>query len=410
MLPTDYMLPCLAQMEELVQNYHSSLVLCTATQPALEGLFQKKWNIRELCPQKEEQFAFFKRTEFILMGKVSTEELEDRLIEETQALCIVNTKARAQSLYQRLKERGAEHVYHLSTAMYPKHRKEVLEEVRQRLKGSDECILIATSLIEAGVDVDFRSVYRQLAGIDSIVQAAGRCNREGRRSVEDSKVYIFTFSEKEYMPGQRQQMDVASSLMDEQVDFSAPETARDYFKKLYYLRRNELDKKKIMDEFQRGVYNFSTASKKFKLIDEHTVTIFIPQEEDAKQLLKEIRYKVYLEGEKLGALIGRRGETLDAIQQLTNYSINRGSEKNRVRVQVDAENYREKREQSLERLAEKVAGKVTKYRRNVTLEPMNAYERHVIHTALQDTPGVTTFSIGTEPNRRVVVSYDRTKA
>ena len=122
------------------------------------------------------------------------------------------------------------------------------------------------------------------------------------------------------------------------------------------------------------------------------------------------RYKVYLEGEKLGALIGRRGETLDAIQQLTNYSINRGSEKNRVRVHVDAENYREKREQSLERLAEKVAGKVTKYRRNVTLEPMNAYERHVIHTALQDTPGVTTFSIGTEPNRRVVVSYDRTKA
>lgn len=122
------------------------------------------------------------------------------------------------------------------------------------------------------------------------------------------------------------------------------------------------------------------------------------------------RYKVYLEGEKLGALIGRRGETLDAIQQLTNYSINRGSEKNRVRVQVDAENYREKRELSLERLAEKVAGKVTKYRRNVTLEPMNAYERHVIHTALQDTPGVTTFSIGTEPNRRVVVSYDRTKA
>lgn len=122
------------------------------------------------------------------------------------------------------------------------------------------------------------------------------------------------------------------------------------------------------------------------------------------------RYKVFLEGEKLGALIGRRGETLDAIQQLTNYSINRGSEKNRARVQVDAENYREKREQSLERLAEKVAGKVTKYRRNVTLEPMNAYERHVIHTALQDMPSVTTFSIGTEPNRRVVVSYDRTKA
>ncbi len=121
------------------------------------------------------------------------------------------------------------------------------------------------------------------------------------------------------------------------------------------------------------------------------------------------RYKVILEGEKLGALIGRRGETLDAIQQLTNYSINRGGESKRARVQIDAENYREKREESLERLAQKVAGKVVKYRRNVSLEPMNAYERHVIHTALQDTQYITTFSIGTEPNRRVVVSYDRTK-
>ena len=121
------------------------------------------------------------------------------------------------------------------------------------------------------------------------------------------------------------------------------------------------------------------------------------------------RYKVILEGEKLGALIGRRGETLDAIQQLTNYSINRGGESKRARVQIDAENYREKREESLERLAQKVAGKVVKYRRNVTREPMNAYERHVIHTALQDTQYITTFSIGTEPNRRVVVSYDRTK-
>ena len=118
------------------------------------------------------------------------------------------------------------------------------------------------------------------------------------------------------------------------------------------------------------------------------------------------RYKVILEGEKLGALIGRRGETLDAIQQLTNYSVNRG-ERNRVRIHVDAEGYREKREQSLQRLALKVAGKVVKYRRNVTLEPMNAYERHVIHTALQDHPNVTTYSTGTEPNRRTVVAYSR---
>ena len=118
------------------------------------------------------------------------------------------------------------------------------------------------------------------------------------------------------------------------------------------------------------------------------------------------RYKVILEGQKLGALIGRRGETLDAIQQLTNYVVNSGRDK-RLRIHVDAENYRAKREQSLESLANKVAGKVLKYRRSVTLEPMNAYERHVIHAALQDKEGVTTYSIGTEPNRRVVVAYER---
>ena len=115
-------------------------------------------------------------------------------------------------------------------------------------------------------------------------------------------------------------------------------------------------------------------------------------------------YKVVLQGENLGAIIGRRGETLDAIQQLTSYSINRGQSK-RVRVHVDAEGYRAKREESLQRLAVKVAGKVVKYRKNMTLEPMNAYERHVIHTALQDYKGVSTYSTGVEPNRRTVVAY-----
>ena len=119
------------------------------------------------------------------------------------------------------------------------------------------------------------------------------------------------------------------------------------------------------------------------------------------------RYKVILEGQGLGAIIGRRGETLDAIQQLTSYSVNRTG--SRIRVQLDAENYRAKREQSLERLANKVAAKVVKYRRSVTLEPMNAYERHVIHTALQEVPGVTTYSTGVDPNRRVIVAYDREK-
>ncbi len=116
-------------------------------------------------------------------------------------------------------------------------------------------------------------------------------------------------------------------------------------------------------------------------------------------------YQVVLEGENIGALIGHRGETLDAIQQLTGYAVNKGRS-HRVRIHVDAEGYRARREESLNRLARKTAGKVVKYRRNITLEAMNAYERHVIHTALQDYPGVSTFSTGTEPNRRTVVAYD----
>ena len=146
---------------------------------------------------------------------------------------------------------------------------------------------------------------------------------------------------------------------------------------------------KRITEFLTGLLNHLNAPAEIKVYE-----------------VEKSRYKVILEGDKLGALIGRRGETLDAIQQLTNYAVNGHGEK-RIRVHVDAENYRAKREASLESLAKKVAAKVVKYRRSVTLEAMNAYERHVIHAALQDEPGVTTYSIGTEPNRRVVVAYER---
>jgi len=113
---------------------------------------------------------------------------------------------------------------------------------------------------------------------------------------------------------------------------------------------------------------------------------------------------VVLTGKDPGALIGRRGETLDAIQHLTNYVVNR-SVSGRVRINLDAENYRQRRNEALESLATRTASKVMKYRRNMTLDPMNAYERHVIHTALQEHKSVSTFSVGSEPNRRVVVAF-----
>lgn len=153
----------------------------------------------------------------------------------------------------------------------------------------------------------------------------------------------------------------------------------------------------VDDEKAQAIKTFLSGLLK-QMDSEAEILVYLPEKG---------RYKVFLKGEGLGALIGRRGETLDAIQQLTSYAVNRTGV--RVRVQLDAENYREKREQSLQHLARKVAGKVVRYRRSVTLEPMNAYERHVIHTALQDYPGVSTHSTGTDPGRRVVVAYDRDK-
>ncbi len=120
----------------------------------------------------------------------------------------------------------------------------------------------------------------------------------------------------------------------------------------------------------------------------------------------EDTYMVELVGEDLGFLIGRRGDTLDAIQHLSNYSLNRGAE-GHIRINVDAEDYRAKREDSLRKYARKKAQQVLKVRRRTTLEPMNAYERHVIHSALQDMDNITTYSTGTEPNRRVVIEYVR---
>jgi spoIIIJ-associated protein len=117
---------------------------------------------------------------------------------------------------------------------------------------------------------------------------------------------------------------------------------------------------------------------------------------------------INLTGDKIGMLIGRRAKPWTLIQHITNFAVNHGLD-SRVHINVDAENYRSKREESLSSLANKVAAKVIKYHKNMTLEPMNSYERHVIHTALQDCEGVSTFSTGSEPNRRVVIAYGKSK-
>lgn len=290
MLPTDYLKPCLAAMEELVNQFRSSIVLCTATQPALQSLLRTNIKMTELCPRVQEQFCFFKRASFENLGKIREEELIKKLKEEYQALCIVNTKKGAQSLYKKMEGDG---IFHLSTTMYPKHRREILETIRKRLKEEKRCVVISTSLVEAGVDLDFRSVYRQLAGVDSMIQAAGRCNREGKRNVKDSKVSIFQFDQKENVPGQQRQIDISKVLIADGKDISALEVIQQYFQSLYHLEGVNLDKKNILGLFQNKKYQFATAAKKFKLIEEDTTSIFISREPEAKEILQQIKNQGY---------------------------------------------------------------------------------------------------------------------
>ncbi len=288
MLPNDYLLPCIAAMEELIRHYGSSIVLCTATQPSLKSFFPEDMACEELCPRMEEQFQFFKRNCFKNLGKITEDELLERLRTEKQALCILNTKNQVQGLYENLEGEG---VYHLSTFMYPYHRQRRLAEIRERLAAGEKCIVIATSLVEAGVDLDFQTVYRELAGIDSMIQAAGRCNREGKRELSDSFAFYFQLEEARRIPGQEQQIDTAKLVIRRYEDIASLEAVQEYFSRLYQFKGSALDKKNILEEFQRGRFAFATVGREFKLIEQNTKTILIPVEPRAKEIVEELRVK-----------------------------------------------------------------------------------------------------------------------
>ena len=288
MLPPNYLKSCMAMIEELLQQYGTSIVLCTATQPALQQFLPEKYVARELCPRRDEQFRFFERVTYQNIDTVTEEEMAEKLQQEWHALCIVNTRKRAQRLYERLQGEG---VYHLSTTMYPAHRRRVLAEIGKRLddKKGKKCIVISTSLVEAGVDLDFTSVYRELAGVDSIIQAAGRCNRNGESGKDKSIVRIFQWEDKERVSGQRQQIDTTQNLLAEGRDITALDNITEYFRRLYRIKGESLDMKNILEKFDGGDYQFATVAKDFKLIEENTVTVYIDQEPEAKALLQEIR-------------------------------------------------------------------------------------------------------------------------
>lgn len=288
MLPNDYLKPCVEMIEELVRYYRSSVVLCTATQPALQNFFGNDLVCRELCPEVEEQFRFFKRAFVKNIGTVSEDELLEHLNEEKHVLCILNTKKQVQRVYQQLK---GQNVYHLSTSMYPKHRKRVLDQIRNSMDGGGKCVVIATSLVEAGVDLDFQTVYRQVAGIDSIIQAMGRCNREGKRNALESMAYIFDLEESKPVRAQEQQIAVTKLVLEEGEDITSLAAVEEYFQLLYHYRGESLDKKNILGQFKGMRFPFAKVSKEFKLIEQQTKTIFIDREPRAQQVAEELRQK-----------------------------------------------------------------------------------------------------------------------
>lgn len=303
MIPSNNLRPCVAAIAELVRAYNATAVLCTATQPAIDEMlleYSKKESVVELCPDVDGMFEKFRRTSFEKEGRLTTDELVSRLESQQQVLCIVNTRKFAQEVYEALPSEGR---FHLSTLMCPVHRKQKLDEIRERLKSGKTCRVVSTSLIEAGVDVDFPRVFREMAGLDSILQAAGRCNREGKRSAESSIVTVFE-SENKVNKLIAVNRDAAEEAVRDWIQPNNIQTIECYFKAYRDLLRND-DKSEIMKAIKEGISGcqlpFKQIAERFRLIDENTFTVYISVGE-GKELISRLR-----EGERSRELYRKAG-------------------------------------------------------------------------------------------------------
>jgi CRISPR-associated endonuclease/helicase Cas3 len=296
MFPKDYMLPAMSAVWELVTNYGASAVFCTATQPKLEQFLPEGTPIMELTPNPQELFDFYKRVEVkSLANKLPDDELIERLKAHPQVVCIVNTRKHASGLFQKLEGEGN---YHLSTLMCPAHRKQKLSEIRKRLENSQVCRVVSTSVIEAGIDMDFPVGYRALTGLDSINQAAGRVNRNMRYGV--SEVFVFEPQSEFIKRTPRyisQAVEVSRMVLRDYAEMPISIPAIDaYFGQLYSLQDPQaFDYKRIMACFEdnNGKYKFKTAARQFQVIEDVTETVIIPFNEEAKKLIEELKYTQY---------------------------------------------------------------------------------------------------------------------
>lgn len=301
MLPLPYLLPCIEALRELTASYGASMVLCTATQPALnasedldKGLKGGLHDVREIIPDPVALHSSLRRVTVRHIGEVAESELVERLAGEIQALCVVNTRRQARRLFDAL--RGCvdmqEGLFHLSALMCPQHRTETLVRIRQALADGRPCRVVSTTLVEAGVDVDFPAVYRAECGIDSIAQAAGRCNREGR--LDSGHVHVFR-PEGGLPPGHfRKTAQAARSVVGRhREDLLHPDAVRDYFLELYWQAGNDsLDAKKILERLtndaSRGWFPFKEIGQDFQLIESATQGLIIPYDDSAHAVVRAL--------------------------------------------------------------------------------------------------------------------------
>ena len=291
-LPTPLAIPSLAAVSHIATHWHSSVVFSTATQPAFNHLHEEVskhctggWEPDEIVTDHADMMDKLRRVQFTwLTDKPTWQSLADTLSEHPQVLCIVNLKRHAQDLWLALE--GEEDLFHLSTNLCPLHRQAVLEKVRQRLKDGLPCRLIATQCIEAGVDVDFPVVYRAFAPLDAIIQAAGRCNREGKPDL--GQTFIFTPDGGGYPDGTYQQAaDVTESLkneLGERFDLYNPKVIERYYRRLYTVAAPGQSAKDLYQSIAE--LSFPDVARQFRLIKNDMINIVVPFD---PQLFKDLQ-------------------------------------------------------------------------------------------------------------------------
>ncbi|MBN2887290.1 MAG: CRISPR-associated endonuclease Cas3'' [Chromatiaceae bacterium] len=291
-LPLKLLRPTIAAIDELARNYGCTLVLCTATQPALNApeFCGGLENVRELAPDPASLYRQLDRVRVGHLGDVEDAALVARLQGHEQVLCIVNNRRHARALYQAIAEQPG--ACHLSTLMCARHRSVVLAEVRERLNQGAPCRLVATSLIEAGVDVSFPVVYRAEAGLDSIAQAAGRCNRHGKERAEDSPVWVFAPAGDTWLPPPelKQFAQAGREVLRHHGEAPlAPAAITAYFQHLYWQQGDDaLDRHDLLELLRRSRLDglpFETLAARYRLIETTQIAVIVPYDEEARAAL-----------------------------------------------------------------------------------------------------------------------------